>query len=92
MLTHQQVDLRVEFDGGTHYWVNTDSPKGYVVEKLLLAAEPGAQRCHPVSFIGPYAGRPHARLRQAALPVPRPGTRHHQIQFYSARRSPGHPA
>ena len=47
-LTHQQFDLLVEFGGGTRYWVNTDSPKGYVVEKLLLAAEPGAQR-QPVS-------------------------------------------
>ncbi len=43
-LTHQQLDLLVEFDGGTHYWVNTDSPKGYVAERLLLAAEPAAQR------------------------------------------------
>ncbi len=43
-LTHQQFDLLVEFGGGTRYWVNTDSPKGYVVEKLLLADEPGAHR------------------------------------------------
>jgi ABC transporter DrrB family efflux protein len=43
-LTHQQIDLLIDFTGGTRYWVNTDSPKGYVVEKLLLAAEPGAQR------------------------------------------------
>lgn len=43
-LTHQQIDLLVDFRGGTRYWVNTDSPKGYVVEKLLLAAEPGAHR------------------------------------------------
>lgn len=43
-LTHQQIDLLVDFGGGTRYWVNTDSPKGYVVEKLLLAAEPAAHR------------------------------------------------
>ena len=43
-LTHQQVDLLVDFAGSTRYWVNTDSPKGYVVERLLLAAEPGARR------------------------------------------------
>jgi ABC transporter DrrB family efflux protein len=43
-LTHQQLDLLVEFTGGARYWVNTDSPKGYVVEKLLLAAEPAAHR------------------------------------------------
>jgi ABC-2 type transport system permease protein len=51
-LTHQQVDLLLELPhavpaaqgGALRYWVNTDSPKGYIVEKLLLAAAPGAQR------------------------------------------------
>jgi ABC-2 type transport system permease protein len=43
-LTHQQIDLLVDFRGTTRYWVNTDSPKGYVVERLLRAAEPLAQR------------------------------------------------
>jgi ABC-2 type transport system permease protein len=43
-LTHQQIDLLVDFGTATRYWVNTDSPKGYIVEKLLLAAEPGARR------------------------------------------------
>ena len=43
-LTHQQVDLLVDFVPATRYWVNIDSPKGYVVERLLLAAEPGARR------------------------------------------------
>ncbi|MGH8131863.1 MAG: ABC transporter permease [Steroidobacteraceae bacterium] len=43
-LTHQQIDLLTDFAGPTRYWVNTDSPKGYIVEKLLLAAEPGARR------------------------------------------------
>ena len=47
-LTHQQVDLLVELSAPPRYWVNTDSPKGYVVEKLLLAAEPAARR-QPVS-------------------------------------------
>jgi ABC-2 type transport system permease protein len=47
-LTHQQLDLLVDFRSSTRYWVNTDSPKGYVVERLLLAAEPGARR-EPVS-------------------------------------------
>jgi ABC transporter DrrB family efflux protein len=47
-LTHQQIDLLVDFGSRTRYWVNTDSPKGYVVEKLLLVAEPGARR-EPVS-------------------------------------------
>jgi ABC-2 type transport system permease protein len=41
---HQQVDLLVDLHAPPRYWVNTDSPKGYIVEKLLLAAEPGAQR------------------------------------------------
>jgi ABC-2 type transport system permease protein len=41
---HQQVDLLVDLHPPARYWVNTDSPKGYIVEKLLLAAEPGAQR------------------------------------------------
>ena len=47
-LTHQQVDLLVELSAPPRYWVNTDSPKGYVVEKLLLAADPAARR-QPVS-------------------------------------------
>jgi ABC-2 type transport system permease protein len=44
-ITHQQIDLLVDL-GATpaRYWVNTDSPKGYIVEKLLLAAVPLAQR------------------------------------------------
>ncbi len=43
-VTHQQIDLLVDLHGVPRYWVNTDSPKGYIVEKLLLAAAPGAQR------------------------------------------------
>jgi ABC-2 type transport system permease protein len=44
-LTHQQLDLLVDFSSTpARYWVNTDSPKGYIVEKLLLAASPGALR------------------------------------------------
>jgi ABC-2 type transport system permease protein len=43
-ITHQQIDLLVDLEGVARYWVNTDSPKGYIVEKLLLAAAPGAQR------------------------------------------------
>jgi len=45
---HQQVDLLVDLSAPPRYWVNTDSPKGYIVEKLLLAAEPAARR-QPVS-------------------------------------------
>jgi ABC-2 type transport system permease protein len=47
-LMHQQVDLVVDLKAPPRYWVNTDSPKGYIVEKLLLAAEPAARR-QPVS-------------------------------------------
>lgn len=43
-LTHQQVDLLVDLRAPVRYWVNTDSPKGYIVEKLLLADVPGAAR------------------------------------------------
>jgi len=41
---HQRIDLLVDFHAPVRYWVNTDSPKGYIVEKLLLAADPAAQR------------------------------------------------
>jgi ABC-2 type transport system permease protein len=47
-LTHQQIDLLVDLHSPVRYWVNTDSPKGYMAEKLLLAAAPGALR-QPVS-------------------------------------------
>jgi ABC-type multidrug transport system permease subunit len=43
-LTHQQLDLLLELRSPGRYWVNTDSPRGYIVEKLLLAAEPAAVR------------------------------------------------
>jgi ABC transporter DrrB family efflux protein len=43
-LTHQQIDLLVDLHPQPRYWVNTDSPKGYIIEKLLLAAEPDAHR------------------------------------------------
>jgi ABC-2 type transport system permease protein len=41
---HQQIDLLLDLNGPVRYWVNTDSPKGYIVEKLLIAADPGAHR------------------------------------------------
>jgi ABC-2 type transport system permease protein len=44
-VTHQQLDLMVDLRATPpRYWVNTDSPKGYIVEKLLIAADPGARR------------------------------------------------
>jgi ABC-2 type transport system permease protein len=50
-LTHQQLDLLLDIHAPARYWVNTDSPKGYVVEKLLLASDPDAVR-QPVSGKG----------------------------------------
>jgi len=47
-LTHQQLDLLVDTHAPSRYWVNTDSPKGYILEKLLLEADPAAAR-QPVS-------------------------------------------
>jgi ABC transporter DrrB family efflux protein len=49
-LTHQTLDLVVDLRSRARYWVNTDSPKGYIVEKLLLAAAPDAQR-QPVTGV-----------------------------------------
>ena len=43
-LTHQQIDLLLDLQQPVRYWVNTESPKGYIVEKLLLAAYPAASR------------------------------------------------
>jgi ABC-type multidrug transport system permease subunit len=43
-VTHQRIDLLVDLHGAPRYWVNSDSPKGYIVEKLLLASDPGARR------------------------------------------------
>jgi ABC-2 type transport system permease protein len=48
-VTHQQIDLLVDLRpddsaGPPVYWVNTDSPKGYIGERLLLAASPDARR------------------------------------------------
>jgi ABC-2 type transport system permease protein len=43
-ISHQSIDLLVDLQVPVRYWVNTDAPKGYIVEKLLLAAAPGAQR------------------------------------------------
>lgn len=39
-----QADLLLDLRGPPRYWVNTDSPKGYLAEKLLLQAAPDAAR------------------------------------------------
>jgi ABC-2 type transport system permease protein len=43
-VSHQQIDLLLDLEGSARYWVNTDSPKGYIAEKLLIAADPRARR------------------------------------------------
>ncbi|MGH8202509.1 MAG: ABC transporter permease [Steroidobacteraceae bacterium] len=43
-VTHQQIDLLLDRGGTVRYWVNTDSPKGYILEKLLIAVDPAARR------------------------------------------------
>ena len=37
-VARHQVDLLVELDDTPRYWINPDSPKGYLSEKLLLQA------------------------------------------------------
>jgi ABC-type multidrug transport system permease subunit len=43
-----EIDLLLDLRSGARYWVNTDSPKGYVAEKLLLQTDPNLKR-EPVS-------------------------------------------
>jgi len=45
-----QLDLLLDPQNPARYWVNTDSPKGYVVEKLLLSEDHAAVR-QPVSGV-----------------------------------------
>jgi ABC-2 type transport system permease protein len=42
------LDLLLDLRGPVRYWVNPSSPKGYIVEKLLLQTDPAAHR-EPVS-------------------------------------------
>lgn len=44
-----QVDLLVDLRAAPRYWVNEDSPKGYLAEKLLLESAAGAATREPVS-------------------------------------------
>jgi ABC-type multidrug transport system permease subunit len=43
-VARHQIDLLIDLRGTPRYWVNADSPKGYIVEKLLLEADPLIQR------------------------------------------------
>jgi ABC-type multidrug transport system permease subunit len=47
-VSRHQIDLLLDLRGEPRYWVNTSSPKGYIVEKLLLQADTRAHR-QPVS-------------------------------------------
>jgi ABC-type multidrug transport system permease subunit len=40
-VARHQMDLLIDLRGAPRYWVNADSPQGYVVEKLLLESDPG---------------------------------------------------
>lgn len=39
-VARHQMDLLLDLRGAPRYWVNPDSPKGYIVEKLLLETDP----------------------------------------------------
>jgi ABC-2 type transport system permease protein len=43
------VDLLLDLRGAPRYWINEDSPKGYLIEKLLLEASPAVPMREPVS-------------------------------------------
>jgi ABC-2 type transport system permease protein len=44
-VARNQLDLLIDLRGRpTRYWVNPDSPKGYIAEKLLLQSDPQARR------------------------------------------------
>jgi ABC-2 type transport system permease protein len=53
-VSHQRIDLLVDLHDPVRYWVNTDSPKGYIVEKLLIAADRRARRQPVTGQAVPY--------------------------------------
>lgn len=48
-VARHQMDLLLDLRGAPRYWVNTDSPQGYVVEKLLLESDRGGIRREAVT-------------------------------------------
>lgn len=48
-VARHQIDLLLDLRGAPRYWVNTDSPQGYVVEKLLLESDSGGIRREAVT-------------------------------------------
>ena len=43
-VARHSLDLLIDVNPPVRYWVNPSSPKGYIVEKLLLQADPSAHR------------------------------------------------
>lgn len=39
-----KIDMLIQFQPAARYWVNPDSPKGYILERLLLQADPEIER------------------------------------------------
>ena len=44
-----QIDLLLDLRTTPRYWVNSDSPKGYILEKLLLQSDPTGLKREPVA-------------------------------------------
>jgi len=47
-VSRHALDLLIDLKQPVRYWVNPSSPKGYIIEKLLLQSDPNAHR-EPVS-------------------------------------------
>jgi len=43
-VSRHQIDLLLDLRGTPRYWVNSDSPKGYIVERLLKQSDPAIER------------------------------------------------
>ncbi len=37
-VARHQIDMLIKLDGAPTYWINADSPKGYILEKMLLGS------------------------------------------------------
>ncbi|HEY4647116.1 MAG TPA: ABC transporter permease [Steroidobacteraceae bacterium] len=48
-VARHQMDLLLDLRAAPRYWVNTDSPQGYIVEKLLLESDPSEIRREAVT-------------------------------------------
>jgi ABC-type multidrug transport system permease subunit len=43
-VSRHQIDLLIDLRAAPRYWVNADSPKGYIVERLLKESDPSIAR------------------------------------------------